>query len=122
MMGAMPSETDLSALAHTYAGVRTRVSGGNAVLAPWGEVDHGSVPYLYGALSGLAAETESVVLDMAAVTFMDTAGLYFLECLRDYGRQHRIPVETVNWTHQPRRMLTTARGVVPVPLPDAERP
>ncbi|WP_030043750.1 ANTAR domain-containing protein, partial [Streptomyces resistomycificus] len=47
-------------------------------------------------------------LDMTAVTFMDTAGLQFLETLGDYGHRHGIPVTTVNWDVQPRRILRLA--------------
>ncbi|MGW1544354.1 ANTAR domain-containing protein [Streptomyces sp. NPDC002309] len=78
---------------------------GRAVLRARGEIVHGCDGILAEALAGLPARTGRVVLDMAGVIFMDTAGRQFLDTLRDHGDRHLIPVSAVNWHGQPRRVL-----------------
>ncbi|MZE77750.1 STAS domain-containing protein [Streptomyces xinghaiensis] len=113
----MPSETDLSSSPPVHAGVHTitRAPGGDAVVAPWGEVDYDSAPLLYRAVNGLTAGDGGVVLDMADVTFMDIAGLHFLRYLHSYGEEHRRAVTTVNWGRQPQRVLTLAGSLMDEP-------
>ncbi|MER5209325.1 ANTAR domain-containing protein [Streptomyces sp. NPDC002838] len=106
-------------------------AGGRAVLAPRGELVHGSANVLAKTLAGLPASTSRLELDMTGVIFMDTAGLQFLETLGTYGRRQEMPVTTVNWQGQPRRILelvgldttdplrSTAHGSTPVPRPPA---
>ncbi|WP_455354801.1 STAS domain-containing protein [Streptomyces sp. SYSU K217416] len=106
-----PSHPDCS-----YAlDVRTRRSGGSAVLTPCGDIDHESVRDLDAALATLPAGTDSVVLNMAECAFMDSAGLHFLERLDDFGRSRRIPVAAVNWLHQPRRLVELSRNLPAAP-------
>ncbi|WKX08832.1 ANTAR domain-containing protein [Streptomyces sp. NL15-2K] len=106
-------------------------SGGRAVLAPRGELVHGSADVLATTLAELPARTCRLELDMTGVVFMDTAGLQFLETLGTYGLQHGTPVTTANWQGQPRRILelvgldttdplrSTAHGSTPAPNPPA---
>lgn len=79
--------------------------GGRALLAPRGELVHGCADLLAKALAGLSADVRRVELDMSGVTFMDTAGLQFLELLEDYTRRTGVPVATSGWSGQPRRIL-----------------
>ncbi|MDB1087776.1 STAS domain-containing protein [Streptomyces sp. ACA25] len=105
----MHSKTDLSASVCMDAlQVRTSLRGSTAVIAVRGEIDYGSAPVLDQALEGLPTGADSVLLDMAGVTFMDVAGLHFLQRLNAFGRRHRVPVETLNWGRQPRRVLEAA--------------
>jgi response regulator NasT len=83
-------------------------AGGRAALAPRGELVRGSADVLAKTLAELPARTCRVELDMTGVVFMDTAGLQFLETLGDYGHRHGVPVATVNWDGQPRRILELA--------------
>ncbi|GGT07421.1 hypothetical protein GCM10010254_29730 [Streptomyces chromofuscus] len=80
-------------------------AAGRAVLRARGEVVHGCDGILAEALARLPARTGRVELDMAGVTFMDTAGRQFLATLCDYGRRHVVPVSATNWHGQPRRIL-----------------
>ncbi|MET9294823.1 STAS domain-containing protein [Streptomyces sp. NPDC003077] len=82
--------------------VRIRRSGHCAVLTPRGEIDHGSVRVLDRALESLLDDADSIVLNMAEVSFMDSAGLHFLHRLDCLGRRHGIPTAAVNWMNQPR--------------------
>ncbi|MEU2790338.1 STAS domain-containing protein [Streptomyces sp. NPDC007100] len=84
--------------------VRTHLHGDQAVLSPRGEIDCVSVRLLDQALDGLPAVANSVTLDIAEVTFMDSAGLHFVERLQDFGQRRRIPARTRNWGSQPRRL------------------
>ncbi|MEU2978984.1 STAS domain-containing protein, partial [Streptomyces hirsutus] len=77
-----------------------------ALLTPRGELVHGCADALARKLARLPARTARVDLDMSGVRFMDTAGLRFLEVLRDHGRRRSVPVTATGWTGQPRRILT----------------
>ncbi|MFG2131751.1 ANTAR domain-containing response regulator [Streptomyces sp. NPDC048751] len=81
------------------------VDGRRALLAPQGELVHGCADILAKALAGLSADVRRVELDMSGVTFMDTAGLQFLELLEDHTRRTGVPVATSGWGGQPRRIL-----------------
>ncbi|MFC4331888.1 ANTAR domain-containing response regulator [Streptomyces andamanensis] len=81
---------------------------GRARLAPSGELVHGCVDTLAKALAELPPGTCRIDLDMAGVTFMDSAGLGLLEALDAYGRCHLVPVTATGWTGQPRRVLELA--------------
>ncbi|MFH8409141.1 STAS domain-containing protein [Streptomyces sp. NPDC018019] len=89
--------------------VRTRLHGDRAVLSPRGEIDFTSVRLLDQALNGLPAVPAGVTLDIAGVTFMDSAGLHFVERLHAFGHRHRIPAQTRNWGSQPSRVRELAR-------------
>ncbi|MET7355699.1 ANTAR domain-containing protein [Streptomyces mirabilis] len=65
--------------------------GTTAVLASSGEIVHGCTTVLDPALGKLPGVTDALVLDMAEVTFMDTAGLQFLERLENYSSFAGIP-------------------------------
>ncbi|WP_051812603.1 ANTAR domain-containing protein [Streptomyces sp. NRRL S-340] len=103
-----PLARRLSALARTLTiGVRTDPDG-RASLTPRGELVHGCAGVLTTALARLPARTGRVDLDMAAVTFMDSAGLEFLDVLDAYGRTAPARVTATGWTGQPRRVLELA--------------
>ena len=85
-----------------------RVDGDRAVLVPRGELVHGCAQVLARTLAGLPDAVRRVDLDMREVSFMDTAGLQFLEALDTYGRRRRVPVTATGWNDQPRRVLETA--------------
>ncbi|WP_037672144.1 ANTAR domain-containing response regulator [Streptomyces griseus] len=86
---------------------------GRAQLAAHGELVHGCADVLDKALAELSADARRVELDMSGVTFMDTAGLQFLELLEDYGRRTGVAVATAGWSGQPRRILELM-GMEPV--------
>ncbi|CAL9415288.1 hypothetical protein SUDANB58_01730 [Streptomyces sp. enrichment culture] len=88
--------------------IGARVDEGRALLTPRGELVHGCADTLAETLAGLPAGTGRVDLDMTGVTFMDTAGLQFLEVLHGHGRRHGVTVTTANWNGQPRRILELA--------------
>ncbi|MEU0737960.1 ANTAR domain-containing protein [Streptomyces sp. NPDC006134] len=88
--------------------IEARVDAGRALLAPRGELVHGCADTLTETLAGLPAGTGRVDLDMTGVTFMDTAGLQFLDVLHDHGHRHAVTVTTANWNGQPRRILELA--------------
>ncbi|MFD3729965.1 ANTAR domain-containing protein [Streptomyces sp. NPDC058632] len=81
------------------------MDGNRALLTPRGELVHGSADTLARKLAQLPARTAGVDLDMSGVHFMDTAGLRFLDVLRDHGRRRSVPVTATRWTGQPRRVL-----------------
>ncbi|CAL9571284.1 ANTAR domain-containing protein [Streptomyces sp. Tu 3180] len=85
-----------------------RMDGDRALLTPRGELVHGCADVLTEKLARLPADTARVELDMSGVHFMDTAGLEFLEVLRDHGRRRSIPVKATRWNGQPRRILELA--------------
>lgn len=89
-----------------------------AVLAPSGEIVNGCTTVLDPALGKLPGETNGLVLDMTKVTFMDTAGLQFLERLEDFGADARIPLWTVNWNGQPLRILELTGLPIPAAASD----
>ncbi|MFI8302901.1 ANTAR domain-containing protein [Streptomyces sp. NPDC085927] len=82
-----------------------RMDADRALLTPRGELVHGCADTLARKLARLPARTARVDLDMSGVRFMDTAGLRFLEVLRDHGRRRSVPVTATGWTGQPRRIL-----------------
>ncbi|WP_405613063.1 ANTAR domain-containing protein [Streptomyces sp. NBC_00076] len=88
--------------------IESRVDAGRAVLAPLGELVRGCADILAEKLAELPTGLGLVELDMTGVVFMDTAGLQFLETLGDYAHLHGVPVATVNWDGQPRRILELA--------------
>ncbi|MFK4148250.1 ANTAR domain-containing response regulator [Streptomyces sp. NPDC004065] len=81
---------------------------GRVTLTPHGELVHGCATTLAKALAQLPPGTTRVALDMARVTFMDTAGLEFLDTLHDHGTRHALDVTATGWTGQPRRILELA--------------
>ncbi|MFG2500949.1 ANTAR domain-containing protein [Streptomyces sp. NPDC048441] len=85
--------------------IQLRSSGGETVLSVRGEIVYGAAEALEKALAQLSAGTESLVVDMAQVTFMDSTGLQLLSRLGDFGRLYGIPVRTINWVGQARRVL-----------------
>ncbi|MET8566928.1 ANTAR domain-containing protein [Streptomyces sp. NPDC004783] len=98
------------------------VDEGRALLVPRGELVHGCAAALGEALAGLPTGVERVDLDMRDVVFMDTAGLQFLELLRDYGHRWSVPVTARNWTGQPRRILELLGLDATAPLHTAPDP
>ncbi|MFF3335521.1 ANTAR domain-containing protein [Streptomyces sp. NPDC002888] len=78
---------------------------GRALLGTRGELVHGCADLLAKSLAALSADVHRVEFDMSGVTFMDTAGLQFLELLEDYSRRTGVPVATSGWSGQPRRIL-----------------
>jgi anti-anti-sigma factor len=93
--------------------LRTEIWGTTAVLTPDGELVHGCTKALDQVLDKIPDGTDGLVVDMAEVTFMDTAGLQFLERLEDFRGLAAIPLWTVNWTGQPRRVLEITGLSVP---------
>jgi anti-anti-sigma factor len=88
--------------------IDSTVDGGRAVLVPGGELIHGCAETLAKTLARLPDGTDRVELDMTRVTFMDTAGLQFLEVLDTYARRRRTQVSATGWNDQPRRVLEMA--------------
>jgi response regulator NasT len=78
------------------------------VLVPRGDLVHGCADTLADTLDRLPDDTDRVDLDMSGVTFMDTAGLQFLEVLDTYARRHAVRVSATGWTDRPRRVLEEA--------------
>ncbi|WP_240967718.1 ANTAR domain-containing protein [Streptomyces composti] len=113
--------------------IGARMDGDRALLTPCGMLGQGCVRSLAGTLARLPAGTARVDVDMSGVHFMDTAGLRFLDVLRDFARRRSLPVTATRWNGQPRRMLESAgldpadplnqppRVVPPRPAPDAEQ-
>ncbi|KKD02599.1 ANTAR domain-containing response regulator [Streptomyces sp. WM6386] len=95
---------------------------GRAELRPRGELVHGCAKVLEETLTALPDGVRKVELDMAAVVFMDTGGLQFLEVLDAYSHRRRIPVAATRWTGQPRRILELAGLDTADPLRAAPRP
>ncbi|MGX4692383.1 ANTAR domain-containing response regulator [Streptomyces sp. JNUCC 63] len=87
--------------------MRTDV-GGRAALTARGELVQGCAQTLAKTLAELPPGTSRVDLDMSGVTFMDTAGLDFLDILDDHGRRQTVQVTATGWTGQPRRILELA--------------
>ncbi|TQL22649.1 ANTAR domain-containing response regulator [Streptomyces sp. SLBN-134] len=85
-----------------------RMDADRALLTPRGELVRGSARTLAEKLAQLPVGTARVDLDMSGVYFMDTAGLEFLEVLRDHGRRRSMPVTATRWNGQPRRILELA--------------
>jgi anti-anti-sigma factor len=102
--------------------IESQVDAGRAVLAPRGELVRGCADILAGKLAELPAGIRRVELDMAGVVFMDSAGLAFLETLCDFGHRYGVPVATVNWHGQPRRILELAGLDTTDPLHTASAP
>ncbi|MEG8275573.1 ANTAR domain-containing protein [Streptomyces sp. AHA2] len=102
-----------AASSHLTGGLSTlvisgRVDADHAVLAPRGELVHGCAETLAKVLADLPAGVTRVDLDMGDVHFMDTAGLQFLEVLRECAGQRALTVTATNWNGQPRRILELA--------------
>ena len=56
-------------------GTRTSPDGSVAVLAAQGEVDVATAPVLRDALDHVRPEAQTIVIDLAGVTFLDSTGL-----------------------------------------------
>jgi anti-anti-sigma regulatory factor len=82
-----------------------RTDGDQAFLAAHGELVHGCTDTLVGTLAALPDGVAGVELDLSGVSFMDTAGLTFLDLLTDYGRRYGVQVRTTGWRGQPLRVL-----------------
>lgn len=82
-----------------------RTDRGRAFLDAYGELVHGCTDTLTAALAALPAGVDRVQVDVAGVSFMDTAGLEILDVLGRYGRLHGVPVSVTGWQGQPRRIL-----------------
>lgn len=85
-----------------------RAEGDRAVLTARGNLVHGCAEILARTLAGLPDGIGRVDLDVSDVSFMDTAGLQFLEALDTYGRRRGVPVTATGWNDQPRRVLEMA--------------
>ncbi|MFI2504818.1 ANTAR domain-containing protein [Streptomyces sp. NPDC018972] len=85
-----------------------RTDTDRVLLTPRGELVRGCARILAEKLARLPAGTTRVDVDMSGVHFMDTAGLEFLEVLRDHGRRRSVPVTATRWNGQPRRILELA--------------
>ncbi|MFE4047956.1 ANTAR domain-containing response regulator [Streptomyces sp. YIM B13518] len=85
-----------------------RTDADRVLLTPRGELVRGCAQALVERLARLPDGTARVDLDMSGVYFMDTAGLEFLEVLRDHGRRRSVPVTATRWNGQPRRILELA--------------
>jgi anti-anti-sigma factor len=85
--------------------VDERRGDGGVLFTLRGEIVHGTVEPLTGVLTRVPADAGSVTLDMAGVTYMDSAGLAFLRAVDDFQRRTGIPVRTVHWSGRPRRVL-----------------
>ncbi|WP_330288855.1 ANTAR domain-containing protein [Streptomyces sp. NBC_00576] len=114
-MSAADPRSPFASVAHGPLIIRTEMLDTTAVLAPSGAIVHGCTTLLDPALGKLPCDTDGLVLDMAEVTFMDTAGLQLLERLEDYSSLADIPLRTVNWNGQPRRVLE----IIGLPVPAA---
>jgi len=67
--------------------VESIVVGGVAVLAPIGEIDANTAPLLSEAVTRLREHACRLVVELGAVSFMDSTGLkVLLEAYRDLGR------------------------------------
>ncbi|MCZ2523544.1 STAS domain-containing protein [Streptomyces sp. SCUT-3] len=94
----------------------TRSDRGRAdVLSPAGEIDHEARPALERTLDALSRPVGQVHLDMARVTFMDSAGLHFLARLEllvglDGGR-----LRVTGLGAQPSRVVDLARTLPSLP-------
>jgi anti-anti-sigma factor len=88
--------------------IERHAAAGRALLRPRGELVHGCATPLAEALAALPDDTHRIELDMSGVTFMDTAGLQFLDLLHDHARRHGVSVRTAHWNDQPRRILELA--------------
>ncbi|WP_329273151.1 ANTAR domain-containing protein [Streptomyces sp. NBC_01451] len=117
-MSVAPASRLLASVANGPLTVRVEIWGTTAVLTPGGEIVHGCTTALDPVLGRLPGETDGLVLDMTDVTFMDTAGLQFLESLEDFRAAAGIPLWTVNWTGQPRRILEITGLSVPAAASD----
>ncbi|MFF8590410.1 ANTAR domain-containing protein [Streptomyces sp. NPDC015220] len=95
---------------------------GRAVLRPCGELVHGCADTLAKALAELPPGTGRIDVDMARVTFMDTAGLELLDLLERHGRGHPVRVTATGWTGQPLRVLELAGLDTTDPLHPAPGP
>ncbi|NEA64616.1 ANTAR domain-containing protein [Streptomyces sp. SID12488] len=104
-MSAVPTSPTSASVAAGLLTIRTEIWGTTVVLTPSGEIVHGCTTLLGPVLDKLPGGTDGLVLDMAEVTFMDTAGLQFLERLEDFRAAADIPLWSVNWSGQPRRIL-----------------
>ncbi|GHI07974.1 hypothetical protein AQI88_40285 [Streptomyces cellostaticus] len=82
-----------------------RTEEGRALLDARGELVHGCTDTLAAALAALPAGVGRIELDVTGVSFMDTAGLEFLDVLSAYGRRCGVPVAATGWRGQPRRIL-----------------
>jgi response regulator NasT len=85
-----------------------RTDTDRVLLTPRGDLVRGCARILAEKLARLPAGTARVDVDMSGVHFMDTAGLEFLEVLRDHGRRRSVPVTATRWNGQPRRILELA--------------
>lgn len=117
-MSVAPASLPSASVANGPLTIRTEMWGTAAVLAPSGEIVHGCTTVLDPVLDKLPGDTDGLVLDMAEVTFMDTAGLQFLERLEDYSGLTGIPLWSVNWDGQPRRILEITGLSVPAAASD----
>ncbi|WP_181383801.1 ANTAR domain-containing protein [Streptomyces sp. NWU339] len=128
MTSAAPSP---SSGRHDVLVIGGRMDADRALLTPRGELVRGCADTLAEKLAQLPARTARVDLDMSGVRFMDTAGLRFLDVLRDHGRRRSVPVTATRWSGQPRRLLELVgldttdplrpprRGGAPTPSPPA---
>ncbi len=56
--------------------IAIRATGGHATVSLDGELDLAAAPEVSALMQGVAEESTAVVLDIEAVTFMDSAGLH----------------------------------------------
>ncbi|MYS29441.1 STAS domain-containing protein, partial [Streptomyces sp. SID7804] len=74
-----------------------RTDADRALLVPRGELVRGCADALAERLARLPAGVARVDLDMSGVHFMDSAGLDFLEVLRDHARRRQVRVTATRW-------------------------
>ncbi|MFC9929557.1 ANTAR domain-containing response regulator [Streptomyces sp. NPDC127190] len=101
--------------------VDEHTEGDRTVLTVRGELVHGCTEALATALATLPAGVTRVEADLAGVSFMDTAGLAFLDTLSAYGRRYGVAVTATGWRGQPHRVLELVSGDPAGPL-HAETP
>jgi anti-anti-sigma factor len=92
--------------------VETTESGGATIVAVDGDVDLATVPQLRTALLGAAAAGDGrpLVIDLTAVTFMDSSGLAVLLATTQAARERGRPFAIV-CPEGPARLLLAVTGL-----------
>lgn len=72
------------------SGASVSRTGTTAVVTAWGEFDLSNGHVLATAISGMCAEGCKVVLDLTAVTFLDSSAVRPIELARDCGCLERV--------------------------------
>jgi len=113
-----PSERRSNASGHLEVVIRATAE--RAVVSLEGELDLAAAPEVNALMQGVAEESSAVLLDIEAVTFMDSAGLRCVLLCERVCREAGVPFALTPGSPRVRRLFAVAGLLDWLPVPEVD--